>query len=257
MPPPKHVALGPLTRTVLDKAVWRDESEFPAHQAWADDTERVLSFLETRGMLEKLLPRLWAREREGTFAEARTAYFFSRNGFQVLRLEPEEVKGRPGDLEIQWLNTEPIFVEIKGPGWEAELSTDQLKAGRQHQPKHIHLEARAVDPVGPTLWAIDKALPKLSPTRCNLVVLMDDLFISPVDLPQGWLPQILDKHLAASERKVVSGVYILNPVSYGEGVEYRKFFHPNRSASRRLPGVVVQGLLNGNNDPQGPRWSRA
>ena len=66
-----------------------------------------------------------------------------------------------------------------------------------------------------------------------------------------------DEHLASPDRNVVSGVYILNPVSHGEAVEYRKFFHPNPKAIRSLPDVVVQWLLQGNNDPQGPRWAPA
>ena len=85
MPPPEGVNVGPLTRTVLDGAVWRDESEFPASQDWADEVERVLSFLESEGKFGTFLPRLQTREtqRDGALAEARAAFFFRRNGFDI------------------------------------------------------------------------------------------------------------------------------------------------------------------------------
>ncbi len=56
----------------------------------------------------------------------------------------------------------------------------------------------------------------------------------------------------------VAAVFLLNPVSYtGNGViEYQKYFIPNEGASRGLPDAVREGLLAGNQDPQGPRWSR-
>ncbi len=116
MPPPSTIKLGPFTTTVLDRAVWREESVFPAFQEWADETERILSFLESQGVLGRFMSRLTAREREGAFAEARAAFYFHRNGFRVVRWDPEAVAGRPGDLELQWRDTPPIFVEVKGPG---------------------------------------------------------------------------------------------------------------------------------------------
>ena len=73
MAPPNEVNLGTLTRTVLDGAVWREESKYPASQFWADEAERLFAFLESQGAFERFLPRLRAREREKTaaLAEAR------------------------------------------------------------------------------------------------------------------------------------------------------------------------------------------
>jgi hypothetical protein len=241
---------------VLDGAAWREASAFPAFQDWADEVERVLAFLEARGVFGDYLPRLRAREREGALAEARTAFFFHRNGFQITAWEPEAVSGRPGDLEVRWQGCEPIFVEVKGPGWESELTFEEIRAGRQHGPKYINAEARAVGPVSRVLYAVDKAIPKLDPGRCNLVVVVDDLFLSPTEMPRELLEGQVVRGLGDPRYVPVSAVLLLNPASHGNGVEYRKYFVPNGGAARPLPQAVYDGLLRGNNDPQGPRWAR-
>jgi len=137
MPPPSAVALGPLTRTLLDESVWSAESHFPARQEWADDTERVLTFLRDEGALEGFRARLRAREWEGAFSEARVGFFLWRNGFRILKWEPRAVADRPGDIDVQYEQTEPLFVEVKGPGWEGELTDEERKRGRNSQPSTL------------------------------------------------------------------------------------------------------------------------
>jgi hypothetical protein len=248
MPPPAHIQLGELTRALLGSAVWTEESQFPAHQPWADDFERILRFVDKGGALSDLWPRLLAREREGAIAAARVAYFLGSLGFTITSWHPIAVAGRPGDIEIRWDGMEPVFVEVKGPGWEAELSEKDLAAGRQRAPKHVHLEARSVDSVGPTLRAIDKALPKLSNQRCNLVAVCEDLFISPVDLPPGWLDSYVAEHLRNPERLKVSAVLLLNTQLTGSEVEYRTQLCVNTAAVRPLPGIVAN-VLSSHNAP--------
>jgi hypothetical protein len=64
-------------RRILDRAAWREESEFPASQDWADEAERVLSFLVVNGVFGHFLPAFLGRERQfkAALAEARTAFF--------------------------------------------------------------------------------------------------------------------------------------------------------------------------------------
>ena len=157
---------------------------------------------------------------------------------------------------MRWRASEPIFLEVKGPGWESELTEEEKQAGRQHGPKYINAQARAVGPVEKVMYAVDKAMPKLDVARCNLVVVVDDLFLSPVDMPRNLLEDQVTRGLQDPSRVLVSAVFLLNPVSYGQGVEYRKYFVPNATAARSLPGPVHEGLLRGNDDPQGPRWAR-
>jgi hypothetical protein len=215
MPPPLNVELGPLTRTVLDRSVWREDSQFPAWQEWADETERILSFLVAQGQFERFLPRLRAREREGAFAEIRFAYFLHCNGFRILQWEPEGVSGRPGDLEVDWRGTGAIFIEVKGPGWEGELSPEERAKGRLAKGKNVDMEVRSVDSIGPVLYAIDKSLPKFAKDRCNLVAVVDDLFTSPTGVPLGWLTASIEKHLASPTYACVGGVFLMRAELYG------------------------------------------
>jgi hypothetical protein len=233
MPPPRSVNLGDLTRRILERAVWSKQSLFPAHQPWADDFERLLGLAADHGVLEALFPRLIAREYEGVIAELRVAYFLSRLGFTLSSWQPVAVVGRPGDLEIVAPDGSHIFVEVKGPGWESELSAEEIDLGRQREPKFIDLEARAVDSIGPTLRAIDKALPKLSPDRSNVVAIAENLYISPVDLPREWLQAEVDRCLADPIRAAVSGVLLLAVDLPGPEVRYRSYFseiHVRRDA---------------------------
>jgi len=87
---------------MLDGAASRESSEFPASQDWADDVERVLSFLVAQDRFGHFLPAFRGRERQrvAALAEARTGFFFHRIGFDILRWEPEAVAGRPGDLKF-------------------------------------------------------------------------------------------------------------------------------------------------------------
>lgn len=258
MPPPRNVILGTLTRTVLDGAGWRETSKFPAWQEWADELERVLAFLVAQDQFQRFLPRLRGKESqlEGALAEIRFAYFLHCNRFRILEWEPTAVTGRPGDLEVGWRGSAPIFIEVKGPGWESELTEDERLGTRKGVGKNVDLEVRAVDSIGPTLYAIDKSLPKFSKDRCNVVAVVDDLFVSPTGLPPGWVDGVIQKHLAEPARLKVAGVFLLRPEMYGESVEYIYRFVPNNSAERPLPTAVLQGWLESNLNRQGPRWAR-
>jgi len=248
MPPPDDVQLGPLTRALLARATWRDKTEYPAHQAWADECEQLLTFLEAECVLDQFLPRLSNNEWEGALAEARTAFYFKRNGFKITDWQPRAKPEIPGDLEIQWHATEKIFVEVKGPGWESELSKEEFKAKRQHQPKYVNAEARAIDPYQRVEYAINKAVPKFVDSRPNLVVVVDDFFFSPVEGPKVFLESRLPKILADPSFTIVSAVFLLKPMKYSakQGIEYLQYFCPNARAVHPLPKVVSVGLNAGN-----------
>jgi len=95
MTPPKHVKLGSRTRAIVEGAIPNESDEFPAHQAWADDVERVLAFLEMQGQFQRYLPRLRARakERDAALAEARAGFYFHQKNFSILQWEPVAVPG--------------------------------------------------------------------------------------------------------------------------------------------------------------------
>lgn len=254
MPPPKHVRLGAMTRTILDGAALRDKDEFPAHQAWADEVERVLAFLESQGQFVRFLPRLRAKERNAALAEARAGFYFHRNGFAILRWEPEVVPGIPGDIEISWRDTEPLFLEVKCPRWEGELEEEEIQAGRTERPKYINAEGRAIDPVERVVYVVGKALPKFDAAHVNLVVVVDDLFVSPLDMPSDLVAGRLAREFANSRYSTVSGVFMLNPVIFQVEVEYRALFVPG--PGKALPESVKAAFMDENARPKTPPWLR-
>src|SRR5258708_2943895 len=89
---PPDVRLGPLTRRLLFGARWRGADAFPAWQIWADDVERVLAFLDREGRFEVFLSVIQnvrtPQHRDACLAEARGAFYLTRNGFRVVAWEP-------------------------------------------------------------------------------------------------------------------------------------------------------------------------
>jgi hypothetical protein len=245
VPPPDTVKLGTRARAILDGAVWCEKHSFPAHQAWADEIERILAFLESQSQFGRFQSRLCAWERDGALAEARAGLYFHRNGFRILGWEPVAVAGIPGDIEISWRDTEPLFLEVKCPSWEGELEKKEIQAGRTERPKYISAEARAIDPVERVIYAVRKALPKFSPDRTNLVVVVDDLFVLPLDVPTAFVTGRLAGELADECYRKVSGVFMLSPVVYPDKeVEYRAFFVPGNG--KPIPDPVKSAFLNEN-----------
>jgi hypothetical protein len=231
---PRHLRIGPYLRTVAANAKWRTADEFPSCQEWADEVEKVLAFLDSQDQFERFLPRLSARkgERDGALAEAFVGFFFARNGFRILRWEPVVIQDRPGDLEVQWDTTAPIFVEVKGPGWESELSPSERSQGRASQPKYIDTEARWMAPAEKFRYAVTKALPKLGLERPNLIVIADDLFVSPLE----WEPlkrhvsSILEHFLREPAYSAVGAVLMIRPILYEKTVQYLIGFVDNEFA---------------------------
>lgn len=243
MPPPKNVTLGPFTRAIVDGAVWREKHPFPAHQEWADEIESILEFLERQGQLGRFRSRLCAWERDGAMAEARAGFYFHLNRFRILTWEPVAVSGIPGDIEIDLHGTEALFLEVKCPSWEGELEKRERNAGRTDRPKYINAEARAVDPVERVMYVAGKALPKFSPERVNIIVVVDDLFVSPLELPIDIVGGRIAEELTDARYSTVSGIFLLNPVLSRAKVEYRTLFVPG--CGNPIPDPVRDAFRNG------------
>lgn len=239
MPPPPDVVLGPLGRRVVDGAPWQPTSAYPARQQWADELERLLEFLQAQGRIESLLPRLRGKESqlEGALAEVRTGFFLHHHGFDILRWEPEAVADRPADLEVSRCGSPAVLVEVKGPGWESELTEAERAAGRKALGKFVHGEVFSSDPIRSVLYAIDKSLPKLCAGQANLVAVVDDLRLSPTGLPPGWAESAVQEYLAGPSMRVVGGVLLLTPEKSSH-LHYIFRYIPNRVALDPLPASV-------------------
>lgn len=252
MPPRPDIKLGPLTRVIIDNAVWAVSNYFPGSQGWADEFEKILTFIESQGQFKKFYSRLCAKERDGALAEVRAGFYFHRNGFQILKWEPEAVSGIPGDIEISWRKTESLFLEVKNPGWEGELSEEERKTGRKQRPKYFSGDGRFVDPFSRVMYVVDKSLPKFCSFRINISVIVDNLFLSPLEMPTDIVFGRIKHELLNPEYETVSGVFLLNPVLYDEEVEYRAFFVPGNG--RPLPDLVKKAFLKENEQPKFPHW---
>jgi hypothetical protein len=160
-------------------------------QDWADECESLLSFLRDNGALERFWPRLRAKQqqRDEALNEIRVAYFLHSVGYPVVDWEPEDAGGHL--LEFAVANPtaqQKIFVEVKSPGWEAELTDAERAAGRASQPKYRAdiIEGGLPGPVQVVRRAVKKAHPKFSGNQPSIVVLSDDCRVNLGEW--GWGP---------------------------------------------------------------------
>ena len=180
--PPDDVRLGPLVSAAMDGARWRGRNAFPSSQDWSDEVEKVFAFAVAHGQFGNYLPRLRGRwnQFDSALAELRVAFYLDRNQFRVAGWEPAGARGVKGEGEFLVTGPSEIstFVEVKSPGWEGELFKEEIMAGRANEPKHLFCEARAVGPWERVQFEVEKAYKKFKPDVPNLLILVDDLFVS-------------------------------------------------------------------------------
>ncbi len=177
---PAGVRIGPLTATIMDGARWRDQDEFPSGQLWADEFEKIVSFVQVKGQFEHFLGALRGgpSQRDSAIAELRAAFFFSRNGFPIVAWRPLGAARHEGEFLIRDPSGPAVFVEVKSPGWEGELSDEERAAGRIRQGKYLFCEGRFIAPWERIQFAVAKSYKKFSPSSPNLLLIADDLFVS-------------------------------------------------------------------------------
>lgn len=175
----------PLLHEVAQGAQWVGTDDFPSFLAWADEHEAWLRFVKDTGGLAHYLPRLRGpkERRDEAFAEIAVAYFFARKcGMSVLDLEPLGANGKRGEFLIGFDRRQPVFVEVKSPGWEDEIAkAEGQTSDRLELPKYIHAEARSTAPWACVRHAVKKAYPKMPDTIPTLLVVNDDLMVSLAD----------------------------------------------------------------------------
>jgi hypothetical protein len=242
-----EIKLGPLTSAMCDSASWKGQDDFPSSQLWADEAEKILSFLQVHGQFERYLPRLKGKitQRDGALAEARVAFFFHRNGFSILSWEPKGASNRFGEFEIQWKNARPIFVEVKGPRWEGELEDNEKFGPRRSQPRYLNAEARCVNPVEKVISAAEKAVPKFLSDRPNLLVVTGYLlFLSPSELPRDIVEPQISHALSDQNFSRAGGIMIFDTHYSSKSIAYQIVFveNPNAEPLCVIPGDVAKGL---------------
>lgn len=173
---PSNVSPGPLGAQLITDARWNNEDEYPAYQAFADELERLLIFAEKQNQYELYFSKLAAsaRQRDAALDELRVASHLNSNAFSILQWNPIGLPPKEGEYLISSSSRTEVFVEVKSPTWQSELTEDEIKAGRTQEPKYLYCEGGAYAHWPLTQDAIDRAYKKFSPAKANLLVIPGD-----------------------------------------------------------------------------------
>ena len=169
-----------LSQRLLREARWVGQDGYPTSPQYSVELEGLLGFLQAHNRLGSFWPRLTAprpQERDDALQEIRVARFLTTDGFPVAEWEPPGNGNLIDEFSVQALPSPPVFVEVKSPGWEGQLSQEQRDAGRAKQEKYQGLQGGADDPWRAIRASVRKAYPKFSPGQPNLLVIADDRFM--------------------------------------------------------------------------------
>ena len=174
-----NVMFAPRTARLVSEGASKWGDVYPAWQPYADECERLLTFVDGHGQLSRFWPRLVGRpqQRDEALNEMRVAYFFEQSGFPIIGWEVVDALPYNVEFEISTGGGKTAYVEVKSPGWESELSEAEIKAGRARQDKYDD-KARAVGPEEVVRRTVKKAMPKFTGKVPSLIVISDDCFVN-------------------------------------------------------------------------------
>ena len=172
------VRLGPFSSAIYHGARWAGDG-YPSHQMFADEFESLLEFAHSCGVLTTYTTELRGRaaQRDSALEELRVGKLLSDAGFPIVEWRPIGLQPKEGEFLVRGSDDADIFVEVKSPGWESEVSQEDRLAGRLRQPKYRGTEAFYGNSGAGVRFAVDKAYPKFHPARRNLLVVADDLLV--------------------------------------------------------------------------------
>jgi hypothetical protein len=245
----------------MRQAGWHDL--YPAWQGYADECEALLEFIADKKQFDRFVPRLCSRvqQRDEALNEIRVAYLLDSMGYTVLAWEPVDAPTRNVEFSVDLgPGVGSGFVEVKSPGWEAELSIHERQAGRKNREKNIHLEARAAAPVEVIRRTVEKAAPKFSGNFPSLIVISDDCFVNLGNWGWGPLRVALtgstlgygDGLFKIPGYSAIGGVALLWVKSVSpKGVEYAALCmeNPNATSSAKLPVELIKRLCTKSAEP--------
>lgn len=247
------VSFGNFTTKPLGHRPWK--GGYPAHPFYIEEREKLLLFAESQGRRDHCESRLRGKlaQREESLNELRVAFHLKHRGFRIVEWEPAGEGRKKGEFSIARGEGGTIFVEVKSPGWEAELDLEQLRAGRKRKPKHMPEERRggALGTWQHARACISRTYPKFARDSMNLLVIADDFFV-PLDDRQMQIalygpsedPNYYGRgSFASTEFEILGGiarfkVELIHDFLSGRdhSLTYRFCLYPNPFALRRLPG---------------------
>ena len=129
------------------------------------------------------------------------------------------------------------------------MEDDEKFGLRRSQPRYINAEARWIDPVQKVISAAEKAAPKFSGGRPNLLVVTGDLFfLSPSEIPRDIVEPQLSHALSDQKFSKIGGIMIFDTHYSSERIEYQIAFVENSNAEPlcAIPRDVSKGLSAAN-----------
>src|SRR5580704_10573464 len=242
-----------LSEQLLREAKWKGQDACPSDAMWYSELEGLLAFVQAHNRLPSFRPRLTSlrtEERDDALQEMRVARFLTANGFPITQWEPSGSGNFIGEFSVQALPAAPVFVEIKSPGWDGELTPAERASGRAKQEKYLDLEGRAVGLAQKIRTSVRKAYPKFLPSQPNLLVIADDLFVPLVDWGDAPAQQALfhkstilegeQGYFVTQRFENLGGVALFKVEMSGKGLHYEFNLHPNPYA---LPATSLPRIF--------------
>lgn len=226
--------------TVFNKSKWQGKDDFPSSLEWKNEINDWLIFIQNKGQLTRYLPRLndSKTRRDEALAEIFSAYAMETLlEYPVIDWERKTISDRDVDFVIKDDGTD-VYCEVKSPGWESELEQKERLSGRKDLPKHINADVRFVASWKAIRYAIKKSYDKFLSDHKNLLIIKDDLFLSPFDIKVAIDIALFEDvgiydhekgSFVNNQYENIGGILFLNCINTGE-IEYQLEFHANNNA---------------------------
>jgi len=257
----------PLLTRIATGAQWIGKDHFPSCIEWADEHERWLRFVDEAGELNRYFQRLRGpkERRDEAFAELAVIFFLAeRCGLPPTEWEPVGAGNKRGEVLVRLPGKGSMFVEVKSPGWEAEIANAEGQGSpRLKMPKYIDGESRAIGPWKSVREAIAKACPKVPDSIPTLLVINDDLMVSltfvqiNVDIAlycekgkgthkSGYLAE--EGSFVGSRYERLGGLGVFQVSLGGNGIEYKFSLcdNPNALKTTAIPQSIFTGFPRNN-----------
>lgn len=235
-------------------ARWKGKDDFPSKPEWKLEIEKWLEFLERKNQFKRFRNRLInsdPRKRDERLAEISSAFYIdSHLNCPIVDWEP---KGNGGlTLEFTFKGKKDILVlcEVKSPGWEREIIEEEginRSKKRTQEEKIKDSEVRSFASWKDIRKTIEKAYPKFFNDQPSLLIINDDLFVSPTyapinieialfceiehgeNNPESYLSE--SGYFLTDEYKNLGGILFLNVVLIGDKIKYKEKLVINPKAS--------------------------
>lgn len=236
-----------LLQKIFQESRWSGKDQFPSDNLWADEAEKWLRYIKSKGQFEKFLPRLrdLPAQRDETLSEIKAAYFIETYAeCPITSWEPPGDNGKLGEFCFS-LSGQEVFCEVKSPGWEQAIVESQgIKSPRLDLPKFIPgVEVGSFANWPYVRASVLRAYPKFPDNTPTLLILVDDFKVCLTDDPLG-MPKALYESgtgcFMSNQFTNLGAIAALNVQNTGK-IEYRFSVYHNPMALK--PAVIPREIF--------------